>query len=207
MKKFLAMAALTFTLFSPVTFAADAPTDNAVTSASNEKITIAVKDFVEYKSGTYGYTIKCPFQPAAVTDLKFDEPATKGEMLVFLNNGSEIVLGYRINLDAFPEQNAPDFNRDSQKTLDSYIEYLKTVNALDTAMITNIGNDNKGAFIVTAKEITNDQGETITADNQIAMLIFRTKNGKRISMQLLTTDFSQELVDAFIYSASTLNVQ
>ena len=128
-------------------------------------------------------------------------------MLVFLNEGPEIVLGYRINLDAFPEQNAPDFNRDSQKTLDSYIEYLKTVNALDTAMITNIGNDNKGAFIVTAKEITNDQGETITADNQIAMLIFRTKNGKRISMQLLTTDFSQELVDAFIYSASTLNVQ
>ena len=207
MKKFLAMAALTFTLFSPVTFAADAPTDNAATSASNEKITIAVKDFVEYKSGTYGYTIKCPFQPAAVTDLKFDEPAEKGEMLVFLNEGPEIVLGYRINLDAFPEQNAPDFNRDSQKTLDSYIEYLKTVNALDTAMITNIGKDNKGAFIVTAKEITNDQGETITADNQIAMLIFRTKNGKRVSMQLLTTDFSQELVDAFIYSASTLNVQ
>lgn len=207
MKKFLAMAALTFTLFSPVTFAADAPTDNAVTSASTEKIKIAVKDFVEYKSGTYGYTIKCPFQPAAVTDLKFDEPAEKGEMLVFLNEGPEIALGYRINLDAFPEQNAPDFNRDSQKTLDSYIEYLKTVNALDTAMITNIGNDNKGAFIVTAKEITNDQGETITADNQIAMLIFRTKNGKRVSMQLLTTDFSQELVDAFIYSASTLNVQ
>ena len=207
MKKFLAMAALTFTLFSPVTFAADAPTDNAATSASNEKITIAVKDFVEYKSGTYGYTIKCPFQPAAVTDLKFDEPAEKGEMLVFLNEGPEIALGYRINLDAFPEQNAPDFNRDSQKTLDSYIEYLKTVNALDTAMITNIGKDNKGAFIVTAKEITNDQGETITADNQIAMLIFRTKNGKRVSMQLLTTDFSQELVDAFIYSASTLNVQ
>ena len=79
MKKFLAMAALTFTLFSPVTFAADAPTDNAVTSASNEKITIAVKDFVEYKSGTYGYTIKCPFQPAAVTDLKFDEPAEKAK--------------------------------------------------------------------------------------------------------------------------------
>lgn len=207
MKKFLAMAALTFTLFSPTTFAANEPTTNAATSESNEKITIAVKDFVEYKSGTYGYTIKCPFQPAAVTDLKFDEPAEKGEMLVFLNDGAEIVLGYRINLDAFPEQNAPDFNRDSKKTLDSYIEYLKNVNALDTAMITNIGNDNKGVFLVTAKEITNDQGETITADNQIAMLIFRTKNGNRVSMQLMTTDFSQELVDAFIYSASTLNVK
>ena len=206
MKKILATAALAFTLFSPTTFAADAPATNAATSSNNEDIKIAVKDFVEYKSTTYGYTIKCPFQPAAVTDLKFDEPAEKGEMLVFLNDGPEVVLGYRINLDAFPEQNAPDFNKDDQKTLDSYIEYLKSVNALDTAMITNIGKDNKGVFMVTAKEITTDEGETITADSQIAMLIFRTKNGDRVSMQLLTQDFSQELIDAFIYSASTLNV-
>ena len=72
-------------------------------------------------------------------------------------------------------------------------------------MITKLGNDNKGVFMVTAKEITTDKGETITADSQMAATIFRTKNGGRISIQLLTKEFSQELVDAFLYSVSTFN--
>lgn len=205
MKKFFAMAALAFTLFTPTTFAAEATPTNAATSASVGDVKIAVKDFVDYTSGTYKYKIKCPFLPAAVTDLKFDEPAEKGEMLIFLNDGADITLAYRINVDAFPNQNAPDFNRDDKKTLDSYIDYLKTVNALDQAMITNIGNNNKGVFMVTAKEIENEQGEKITAENQIAMVIFRTKNGGRVSIQLLTKEFSQELVDAFLYSVSTFD--
>ena len=204
MKKIFSMAALILTLFTPTTFAADTATNNAATVSSTSDVKISVKDFVEYKSGTYGYKIKCPFKPA-VTDLKFDESATKGEMLVFLNDGPEIILGYRINLDAFPNQNAPDFNKDDQKTLDSYLDYLKTVNPLDTAMITNIGNNNKGVFMVTAKEFENDQGEKVTAENQIAMVIFRTKNGGRISMQLLTKEFNKEIVDAFLYSASTFD--
>ena len=204
MKKIFAMAALILTLFTPTTFAADTATNNAATVSSTGDVKVSVKDFVEYKSGTYGYKIKCPFNPA-VTDLKFDEPSEKGEMLIFLNDGPEIVLGYRINLNAFPNQNAPDFNKDDQKTLDSYLEYLKTVNPLDTAMITNIGNNNKGVFMVTAKEFENENGEKVTADNQIAMVIFRTKNGGRISMQLLTKEFTQEIVDAFLYSVSTFD--
>ncbi|MBQ6976026.1 MAG: hypothetical protein IJQ16_05705 [Selenomonadaceae bacterium] len=202
MKKIFAIAALILTLFTPTTFAEEAPT---TTSTDTENVKIAVKDFVEYKSAAYGYKIKCPFNPVAVTDLKFDEPAEKGEMLVFLNDGAEVVLGYRIVLDAFPDKNAPNFNKDDEKTLNSYLDYLKRVNPLDTAMITNLGANNKGAFIVTAKEIENDKGEKITADTQIAMVIFRTPNGGRISIQLLTNEFSQELVDAFIYSCSTFD--
>lgn len=193
MKKIFLLTALILTLFTAKTFAAD------------DDLKIAVKDFVEYKSAAYGYTIKCPFQPLAVTNLKFEDPAHKGEMLVFLNEGNDIVLGYRIILDAFPDKNAPDFNKDDEKTLNSYLDYLKTINALDTAMITKLGNDNKGVFMVTAKEITTDKGETITADSQMAATIFRTKNGGRISIQLLTKEFSQELVDAFLYSVSTFN--
>ena len=202
MKKIFTIAALILTLFTPTTFAAEAPT---TTSTDTEDVKIAVKDFVEYKSAAYGYKIKCPFNPVAVTDLKFDEPAEKGEMLVFLNDGAEVELGYRITLDAFPDKNAPNFNKDDEKTLNSYLDYLKRVNPLDTAMITNLGANNKGAFIVTAKEIENDKGEKITADTQIAMVIFRTPNGGRISIQLLTNEFSQELVDAFIYSCSTFD--
>ena len=202
MKKIFAIAALILTLFTSTTFAEEAPT---TTSTDTENVKIAVKDFVEYKSAAYGYKIKCPFNPVAVTDLKFDEPAEKGEMLVFLNDGAEVVLGYRIVLDAFPDKNAPNFNKDDEKTLNSYLDYLKRVNPLDTAMITNLGANNKGAFIVTAKEIENDKGEKITADTQIAMVIFRTPNGGRISIQLLTNEFSQELVDAFIYSCSTFD--
>ena len=202
MKKIFTIAALILTLFTSTTFAEEAPT---TTSTDTENVKIAVKDFVEYKSAAYGYKIKCPFNPVAVTDLKFDEPAEKGEMLVFLNDGAEVVLGYRIVLDAFPDKNAPNFNKDDEKTLNSYLDYLKRVNPLDTAMITNLGANNKGAFIVTAKEIENDKGEKITADTQIAMVIFRTPNGGRISIQLLTNEFSQELVDAFIYSCSTFD--
>ncbi|MBQ7629631.1 MAG: hypothetical protein IJS81_05405, partial [Selenomonadaceae bacterium] len=90
MKKIFAIAALILTLFTPTTFAEEAPT---TTSTDTENVKIAVKDFVEYKSAAYGYKIKCPFNPVAVTDLKFDEPAEKGEMLVFLNDGAEVVLG------------------------------------------------------------------------------------------------------------------
>ena len=194
MKKIFLLTALILTLFTAKTFAAE-----------NDDVTIAVKDFVEYTSADYGYKIKCPFKPVAVTDLKFDEPAHKGEQLIFLNEGAEIILGYRINLDAFPNNAAPDFNKDNEKTLNSYLDYLKTVNALDTAMITNLGADNKGVFMVTAKEIETDKGEKITADSQTAMIIFRTKNGGRISIQLLAKEFSQELINAFIYSCSTFD--
>ena len=194
MKKIFLLTALILTLFTAETFAAE--TDN---------VTIAVKDFVEYTGKNYAYKIKCPFNPVAVTNLAFDQPAHKGELLVFLNEGSEVVLGYRIILDAFPDNAAPDFNKDDEKTLNSYLNYLKTVNALDTAMITKLGNDNKGAFIVTAKEIETDKGEKITADSQTAMVIFRTKNGGRISIQLLAKEFSQELINAFIYSCSTFD--
>lgn len=194
MRKIFLIAALILTLFTAKTFAAE-----------NDDVTIAVKDFVEYTSTDYGYKIKCPFKPVAITNLKFDEPAEKGEMLVFLNDGAEIVLGYRIRLDAFPNNAAPDFNKDNEKTLNSYLDYLKKVNPLDTAMITNIGKDNKGVFMVTAKEIEDDKGEKITADSQTAMVIFRTKNGGRIAIQLLAKEFSQELINAFIYSCSTFD--
>ena len=193
MRKIFLLTALIMTLFTAKTFAAA------------DDVKIAVKDFVEYKSAAYGYTIKCPFKPVAVTDLKFDDPAHKGEMLIFLNEGNEIVLGYRIILDAFPDKNAPDFNKDNEKTLNSYLDYLKTVNALDTAIITKVGENNKGVFMVTAKEITNDKGEKITADSQIVSTIFRTKNGGRISIQLLTKEFNQDLVNAFMYSVATFD--
>ena len=202
MKKIFTIAALILTLFTSTTFAEEAPT---TTSTDTENVKIAVKDFVEYKIAAYGYKIQCPVNPVAVTDLKFDEPAEKGEMLVFLNDGAEVELGYRITLDAFPDKNAPNFNKDDEKTLNSYLDYLKRVNPLDTAMITNLGANNKGAFIVTAKEIENDNGEKITADTQIAMVIFRTPNGGRISIQLLANEFSQELINAFIYSCSTFD--
>lgn len=194
MRKIFLLTALILTLFTAKTFAEE-----------SDNVTIPVKDFIEYKSLAYGYTIKCPFKPAAVTDLKFDEPANKGEMLVFLNEGNEIVLGYRIILDAFPDKNAPDFNKDDEKTLNSYLDYLKNINALDTAMITKLGDDNKGVFMVTAKEIENDKGEKVTAEKQIVMTIFRTKNGGRISIQLLTKEFNQDLVNAFLYSVSTFD--
>lgn len=194
MRKIFLIATLILTLFTAKTFAAE-----------NDDVTIAVKDFVEYTSANYGYKIKCPFKPAAVTNLVFEDPKKKGEMLIFLNEGAEIILGYRINLDAFPDNAAPDFNKADQKTLNSYLDYLKTVNALDTAMITNLGTDNKGVFMVTAKEIETDKGEKITADSQTAMAIFRTKNGGKISIQLIAKEFSQELINAFIYSCSTFD--
>ncbi|MBR5913300.1 MAG: hypothetical protein IKZ58_02895 [Selenomonadaceae bacterium] len=192
MRKIFLLTALILTVFASTTFAAA------------DDVKIAIKDFGVYKSADYGYSIKCPIKPI-VTNLKFDEPAHKGEMLVFLNDGAEIVLGYRIILDAFPENAAPDFNKDDEKTLNSYLDYLKTVNLLDTAIITKVGENNKGVFMVTAKEVENDEGEKITADSQIAMVIFRTKNGGRVSIQLLTNEFSQELVDAFLYSVSTFD--
>lgn len=210
MKKIFAIAALILTLFTPTTFAAEAPTTTSTTTSTDtEDLNIAVKDFVEYSSAAYGYKIKCPFNPVAVTDLKFDEPAQKGEMLVFLNDGAEIALAYRIILDAFPDKNAPNFNKDDEKTLNSYLDYLKRVNPLDTAYITNITPDNKGVFAVTAKEIKykNQFGETetITADSQIVWTLFRTKNGGRVMIQLLANEFNQDLVNAFMYSVATFD--
>lgn len=155
----------------------------------------------EYTSQTYGFKIACPAEPKVVVN-PFEDPNKKGELLVFANDGMKILYGYQILLDAFDTKAVPDFNKASKKVLDEYLEKLRINEAYEYAEIGNIAADNKAVFAVTAKEIEvkDDNGEVegvLTADTQNAIAFFRTKSGRCISIQFITTKIDDEAVDNF----------
>lgn len=155
----------------------------------------------EYTSQTYGFKIACPAEPKVVVN-PFEDPNKKGELLVFANDGIKILYGYQILLDAFDTKEVPDFNKANKKVLDEYLEKLRINEAYEYAEIGNIAADNKAVFAVTAKEIEekDDNGEVEgvwTADAQNAIAFFRTKSGRCISIQFITTTIDDEAVENF----------
>ena len=195
MRKIFLLATFIFTLFTATAFAAE-----------NEK------SFYEYTSEVYGFKIICPTKPAVVVN-PFEDPKQKGELLVFANDGMKIIYGYQILLDAFDTKKVPDFNKDKKKVIDAYIEKLKADNAyefigLETVARYKNGTENKGVVLFTAKEIEvmGDNGEvegTLTADEQTAFTYFRSRSGRCISIQLITSDFNEDNIIDYRKSVAT----
>ena len=133
--------------------------------------------------------------------------------MVFANDGMKIIYGYQILLDAFDTKKVPDFNKDKKKVIDAYIEKLKADNAyefvgLETVARYKNGTENKGVVLFTAKEIEvmGDNGEvegTLTADEQTAFTYFRSRSGRCISIQLITSDFNEDNIIDYRKSVAT----
>lgn len=195
MRKIFLLATLIFTLFTATAFAAE-----------NES------SFYEYTSEVYGFKIICPVKPVVVVN-PFEDPKQRGELLVFANDGMKIIYGFQILLDAFDTNKVPNFNKDKKKIIDDYIEQLKKDNAyefigLETVSRNSKGVENKGIVLITAKEIEvkGDDGEvegTLTADSQTAFTYFRTRSGRCISIQLITSDFNEDNLKDYRNSVAT----
>ena len=209
MRKIFFVTFLLATFLCATTFAAEensaSETSTAETSAVETQEETS-KGF-EYTSQTFGFKIMCPVEPKVVVN-PFPDPKKRGELLVFKNDGAEILYGYQIMFEAFDTNSTPDFNKAKKKTLDKYLEKLKENNAFEDAIVDNVTKDNKGVFAVTAKEIEirNDAGEVedvAVATTQNELVFFRTKSGRCISIQLITTNLTDEIVMNFRKSVAT----
>ena len=207
MRKIFLMTLLVASILCATTFAAEE--NSAETTAENQTATTAEESSAgfEYTSQTFGYKIVCPAEPKVVVN-PFPDPKKRGELLIFKNEGAEILYGYQIMFDAFDTKLTPDFNKAKKKTLENYLEKLKFNNAFEDAIVDEVSKGNKGVFAVTAKEIEikNDAGEVedvavATTQNEIAF--FRTKSGRCISIQLITVELTDEVVMNFRKSVAT----
>ena len=204
MRKIFLMTLLVATFLCATTFAAEENSaETNVTATTAEESSAGF----EYTSQTFGYKIMCPAEPKVVVN-PFPDPKKRGELLIFKNEGAEILYGYQIMFDAFDTKSTPDFNKAKKKTLENYLEKLKFNNAFEDAIVDEVSKGNKGVFAVTAKEIEikNDAGEVedvavATTQNEIAF--FRTKSGRCISIQLITVELTDEVVMNFRKSVAT----
>ena len=193
MRKIFLALTLMFTLMTATAFAAE-------------------NDYYEYTSQVFGFKMICPAKPTVVVN-PFEDPKQKGELLVFANDGMKIIYGFQIMIDAFDTKKVPDFNKDKNKVIDSYIEKLKADNAyefvgVETVSRSSAGVENKGVVLITAKEIEvrDDNGEvidTLVADEQTAYTFFRTRSGRCISIQLITSDFNEDNLKDYRNSVAT----
>ncbi len=220
MRKIFLITFLLATFFCVTTFAAE---ENSAEKNSVEESSAATteKNSVEenlvateensvgfdYTSKTFGFKIMCPAEPKVVVN-PFPDPKKRGELLVFANDGATILYGYQIQFEAFDTNTAPDFNKAKKKTLDAYLEKLKINNAYEDAIVDDVSEGNKGVFAVTAREIEvkNSAGEVegvAVAQTQNEVVFFRTKSGRCISIQLITTNLNDEVVLNFRKSVAT----
>lgn len=167
----------------------------------------AESDVYDYTSETYGFSIKCPAKPIVVVN-PFEDPNQKGELLVFANDGINIIYGYQILLDAFENSAVPNFNKANKKILDDYMNKMRSENAYEYVELENISKDNRGVIAVTARriDVLGEDGEIegqLVADRQAAFTFFRTTSGRCISIQLIADDFSQENLDDYRKSVGT----
>ncbi|WP_432748690.1 hypothetical protein [Pectinatus frisingensis] len=76
-----------------------------------------------YVSKEYGYSIECPEKPLGVIPLV--DPEQKGEVLVFKNEGYNILKGWIIATNAFDSNQVPDFDKMTAEDSRKYKDRLK----------------------------------------------------------------------------------
>lgn len=161
-----------------------------------------------YTSEDYLYSIACPIKPLATVRPAWFEPEQKGEMLVFANEGFQILYAYVIHVDAFDTNKVPDFNKGSMAAIGDYLLGLKNNGGFGEANIVNITKKNKGVWAVTAKsfEILNkESGEPegeFVADRQDIYTFFRTPEGRCMSVQLITANLAKQYLDTYRFSVA-----
>ncbi len=156
-----------------------------------------------YTSEDFKFTITCPIKPIAVVENPWQEPEKRGEMLVFANEGFDVLYGYMIQVNAFDTNQVPDFNKGSIMAIGDYLAALKKNNGFADARLVNLTKKNKGVFAVTAETIDVVNPETgelegeFVADKQYIYTFFRSPEGRCISIQLISASFDKEFVDTY----------
>ena len=161
-------------------------------------------DGFEYVSEEYHYSIVCPSEPKVLPlRVMYDDPSKQGEMLVFESEGFDVKSGWVIMFDAFDTTMVPNFNNDSKKFIEQYIDAKKANEGYDVFQLIEVTKGNKGVLGVTAKEIEIDEDGDGTidgvaiADHQEAIVFFRTTLGRCTSITLLGGDVSEPAINNF----------
>ena len=163
----------------------------------------------EYVSREYNYSLECPKRPNVVpANVYYEDAEKKGEVLIFDNEGYTIKRAWIILFDAFDTTMIPNFNKDSKKFIEQYIE-AKKKDEFDELNLVEIQKGNKGVFGITAKEIEIDEdGDgkidgVAVADKQAAVVFFRSDLGRCISVQLFDENFGEASIAEFRTALST----
>ncbi len=209
MRKIFFLTALLMMILTATAFAEDANKSEAETpkepSVSEEATEAEIPEgpYV-HTSEDFKYSITCPFKPLAVVENPWQETDKHGEMLVFVNEGIDVLYGYIIQVDAFDTNEVPDFNKGSVMAIGEYLEGLKKNNGYADARLVNITKKNKGVAAVTAEKIDVVNPETgevegeFVADKQYIYTFFRTPEGRCISIQLISANLDDKMfVDTY----------
>lgn len=210
MRKIFLTLTLILTMLTATAFAAE--NENATenqTETETKAHDVDLNGTYEYTSETYGFKITCPAKPVVVVK-PFEDPNKKGEMLVFANEGIDVLFGYIIELDAFDDKQVPNFNKDKKKIVDAYVEKMREDAFYNSVEVREVTPKNKGLVLVTAKEvdIVDDKGEvqdTLVAEEQRVVTRFRTKSGRCIEIQLIDSKLDND--DYLIYRKSVATYQ
>ena len=162
-----------------------------------------------YTSEDYAYSIACPIKPLAVVRPAWFEPHQKGEMLVFANEGFDILYAYVIQIDAFDTNKVPDFNHGSISAIGDYLIGLKEKGGFASADLVNLTKKNKGVTAVTAgtiEVINPETGEVdgeFVANRQDIYTFFRTPEGRCMTIQLISANFDKQYLDTYRFSVAS----
>ena len=201
MRKIFFLTALLMMILTATAFAEEVATED---SKAEEVATEEVNDepYV-YTSEDFKFTITCPLKPLAVVQNPWQEPERRGEMLVFANEGFDIQYGYIIQVNAFENDQVPDFNKGTIAAIGDYLKGLKENNGFADARLVNITKNNKGVSAITADKIDVINPETgevegeFVADKQYIYTFFRTPEGRCISIQLISASLDKTFVDVY----------
>ena len=181
-------------ILSAVAFAEEAPAEEVEEQPDEPYV---------YTSEDFKFTITCPFKPIAVVENPWEEPEKRGELLVFANEGFDIQYGYIIQVNAFEDNQVPDFNKGTTAAIGEYLTALKENNGFADARPVQITKTNKGVSAITAKKIDVINPETgevdgeFVADKQYVYTFFRTPEGRCISIQLVSASLDKQFVDVY----------
>ena len=196
MRKIFFLTTLLMMLLATTAFAAEPETTPETEAAADEPYIYTSKDFQ--------FTITCPIKPLAVVQNPWQETEKHGEMLVFANEGFEVLYGYIIQVDAFDNTDVPDFNKGSIAAIGDYLGKLKSDGGFADANIVQLTKTNKGVWAITAQKIDVYNQETgelegeFVADKQYVYTFFRTPEGRCISIQLICANLKEKaLVDVY----------
>lgn len=195
MRKIFLLTTLLMMIFTATAFAEEVQEENATKDEP-----------YLYTSEDFKFTIECPIKPIAVVQNPWAETEKRGEMLVFANEGFNVTYGYVIQVNAFDNDNVPDFNKANQKVIDEYLNNLMENGGFGSANLVNVTPANKGVYAITAATIEVRNQETgevegeFVADRQDIYTFFRSPKGRCISIQLISASLEKEFVGTYNHS-------
>lgn len=198
----LAAGVTALSLAMPVSYAAAgddaaAPATGETASAEQNLTPEEALDYFKnsgytYTSKRYGYSIVCPVKPNVVPlSTVYDDEKISGDVLIFANDGYNIVNAWVVMIDAFDEKTIPkDLNKKSEQEQKAFLDKYMESQPVEFAKVAEVAGG-VGIYSVTAKVYdidTNGDGkpdETVTADTQMVNTYFRGQYGGRFLVGLM----------------------